>query len=246
MSNGTKTTGKKRGNLAQAATLREKVQSKENKIIRAAYEIFVARGYAKTTISDVASKAEVAEGTVYLYFNNKHALAVAVLAAFYQRLTAGARHGVASRASTEDRLSFLAEHHLQTIIKERRLMEMLASLDRDIDNYEGSEIYKMNRAYVAVFDRVLRDGVERDDIDGSISQWVLRDMFFGALDYAMRTMLIKKSRRNSIDQVVSDLVRMIVISDREAAMTMDKRLSNAAMRIERAAARMEKIASVTK
>src|SRR5437588_5184906 len=43
-------------------------------IIAAALDEFVARGFAATRLDDVASRAGVAKGTIYLHFKDKEAL----------------------------------------------------------------------------------------------------------------------------------------------------------------------------
>ena len=42
--------------------------------MQAALEAFCEQGYAATTLTDIARKAGVSKGTVYLYFDNKEAL----------------------------------------------------------------------------------------------------------------------------------------------------------------------------
>lgn len=49
---------------------------KRRRILRAAHDLFLQQGYRKTSVDDVARKAEVAKGTVYLYFENKGQLLV--------------------------------------------------------------------------------------------------------------------------------------------------------------------------
>jgi AcrR family transcriptional regulator len=49
----------------------EKIPDKRKAIIEAAGEIFVRQGYEATTIAEIATAAQVAVGTVYLYFHNK-------------------------------------------------------------------------------------------------------------------------------------------------------------------------------
>ncbi len=46
-------------------------ERKRLRILRVATDLFVHHGYRKTSIDDVARKAHVAKGTVYLYFKNK-------------------------------------------------------------------------------------------------------------------------------------------------------------------------------
>src|ERR1700676_2857477 len=43
-------------------------------ILDAALEEFAARGFAATRLDDVARRAEVAKGTIYLYFRDKESL----------------------------------------------------------------------------------------------------------------------------------------------------------------------------
>ena len=45
----------------------------------AALELFVERGYANTRLEDVAKRAGVSKGTLYLYFENKEELFKAVV-----------------------------------------------------------------------------------------------------------------------------------------------------------------------
>jgi len=48
--------------------------ARPDEIIQAALEVFADRGFAATKLEDVARKAGVTKGTIYLYFENKEAL----------------------------------------------------------------------------------------------------------------------------------------------------------------------------
>jgi AcrR family transcriptional regulator len=47
---------------------------KKARILRAATELFIRQGYKKTSVDEIARRAEVAKGTVYLYFDTKASL----------------------------------------------------------------------------------------------------------------------------------------------------------------------------
>ncbi len=47
-------------------------QQKENSLLKTAFEFFTTKGFSKTSISDIVSKAGVAKGTFYLYFKDKY------------------------------------------------------------------------------------------------------------------------------------------------------------------------------
>ena len=53
--------------------------ARPDEIIRAALEVFTDRGFAATKLEDVARKAGVTKGTIYLYFENKEALFKALI-----------------------------------------------------------------------------------------------------------------------------------------------------------------------
>lgn len=51
---------------------------KYNRILKASIEVISEKGLHKTSISDIVKKAEVAQGTFYLYFSSKNALIPAI------------------------------------------------------------------------------------------------------------------------------------------------------------------------
>src|SRR5580698_10053435 len=53
--------------------------SKPNAIVLAGLELFTRYGYRKTSIDDIAQAAQVAKRTVYLHFENKAAVFLAIL-----------------------------------------------------------------------------------------------------------------------------------------------------------------------
>lgn len=53
--------------------------ARPEEIVAAALEVFVERGFAATKLEDVARRAGVTKGTIYLYFENKEALFKALI-----------------------------------------------------------------------------------------------------------------------------------------------------------------------
>lgn len=60
--------------------------SRRKDILSAAMKVFWKQGYAKTTMPQIAAAAELAPGTLYLYFPSKDALYTELLLEGYQRL----------------------------------------------------------------------------------------------------------------------------------------------------------------
>ena len=49
----------------------EKVGDKREQILQAAATVFAAKGFFGARVSDIADKAKVADGTIYLYLDRK-------------------------------------------------------------------------------------------------------------------------------------------------------------------------------
>jgi AcrR family transcriptional regulator len=62
------------------ATLKEQqFQLRQNAIVEAAYHLLVRKGYAATTMDDVAAEVGISKATLYLHFKSKSELALRVI-----------------------------------------------------------------------------------------------------------------------------------------------------------------------
>ncbi len=98
----------------------ERTADRRQAIIEAAFETFIGQGFAATRLDDVAKRAGVAKGTIYLHFKDKQALfeelvrsAIVPLAS---RLAAPPREIVSVRAVLES----FASNFVKEVITTRR------------------------------------------------------------------------------------------------------------------------------
>lgn len=84
---------------------------RKQQITVAAKRIFLARGFDKATMEDIAREAELSAGTLYLYFKNKHELYASITLKVLQFLNMRLAHIKAERAdiSPEAKLEVLKE-----------------------------------------------------------------------------------------------------------------------------------------
>jgi AcrR family transcriptional regulator len=78
---------------------RKEAKQRRDQIVAAAREVFWKQGYEKATIPAIAGKAELAPGTIYLYFAGKDALYAELLVEGYRLLYDRLRGGVRGRRS---------------------------------------------------------------------------------------------------------------------------------------------------
>lgn len=226
--------------VSEPETRQERVLRKEKVIVKAAQDIFLVHGFYGTTMSMIAKASGVADGTLYTYFKNKEALARAVVSDFYNDLTVATQKGVDDLCTTEERLKFLARNHLTEVMDKRQILEMLPLLNFDLMQYGTSELFELNKNYSMIFDRIIKDGKAKGDIKSSLSPWIVRDIFFGTLDFSSRTMMIKQ-RESDIDVVVNEIIPFILAKDASPAPALPHRdMQDVTERLEALACRLEK------
>ena len=52
---------------------------KQNKILEAAYTVFVEKGYSETTMDDIVRQSKMSKGAIYHYYNSKKALFISLI-----------------------------------------------------------------------------------------------------------------------------------------------------------------------
>ena len=91
------------------STVEGKKQEKRRALLDAAYELFLERGTAKTSVEDITSRAKVGKGTFYLYFQDKGAVMQALLGRVSYQLLDNAC------AAAEQHAAEIARHDAQYV-----------------------------------------------------------------------------------------------------------------------------------
>jgi AcrR family transcriptional regulator len=194
------------GGRLQPSTRRDRVEEKERAILRAARSVFVEHGFERARMAEIAKRAGVAEGTIYIYYKTKNDLLRAVVLQFWEGITESAAASVNPSAGTFEQLHALADRHLAIMIRDREFIELEVILRNS-----GTEPIASDRAplrkYVAVFDAIFRRGQDRGDIVADAELWMARDLFYGTLEYSARTIVLRGARRPT--GVVENLVAVL-------------------------------------
>lgn len=225
---------------------RERLEERERVILDAAARLFASSGFHATSTRRIAAEAAVSEGTVFHYFRSKNDLMLAILDRFYsETLNPGAEAILDSVMATRDRLRALALHHTRALAADKalmlRLLQVYTGVDLELrDAGSESPLRNLNRTYVGYLDRILREGVERRDLRGEPALRPLRDLFFGTLEYGLRTHLYRHGEEGLeayVDTLLDPLWHGL-----GAAETAARSSQPDLERLERAAERLEAVA----
>src|SRR5947209_19440370 len=95
--------------------------AKRDAILRAAIDVFAARGFFNAQVADVARAAGVAAGTVYLYFKSKDDLLVSIFERTMKAAIADGKACVAPLTDPVEQLRAVARVHLDRLGRDRNL-----------------------------------------------------------------------------------------------------------------------------
>jgi len=163
-----------------------KSPDKHRKIIRAATKVFAKKGFFNARISDIAKEAKVADGTIYLYFNNKFDILLCVFEQEIGKLIEQVTVLLEKEASPKKRLEIFINNHLEEMKKNRYLAEVihieLRQTSKLIREYRKNKFSEYLDLIAAIIAQGQQQGVFRQEIRPEIAKKIL----FGALDDVSR------------------------------------------------------------
>ncbi len=143
---------------------------KYHKILHSAGAVFAEFGFHKATISQIAARAGVADGTLYLYFKNKDDILYQFISFKTEVVFHKMNAAVKSGRNAEDKLRNLIRCHLQEFQNDKHMAVIFQSEVRYLRDIE-SQIKDISKMYLDL----LSDIIELGQIEGSMRQ----DLFVG-------------------------------------------------------------------
>ena len=99
--------------------------NKHFKIINAATKVFAKKGFFNARISDIAKEAKVADGTIYLYFNNKFDILISVFDEEISNMIKQVNKLLQQEEDPEKMFAIFITTHLSMMKKNRNLAEVI-------------------------------------------------------------------------------------------------------------------------
>ena len=184
---------------------------KRTLITDAAVEVFAEKGFHQARVSDIARRAGVADGTIYLYFQNKEDLLLSIFEEKMDQLLVGLGQALALTDDPVEKVRCFARFHFQQVRDNREAAEVLQVelrlSNKFLKEYRPEKLW----AYLGVFGQIVREGqalgVFRSEIDPFIGMWA----FFGALDeLAMQWVLSRKQDRFPLDLAADQVAEIFI------------------------------------
>jgi len=183
-------------------------------IIDAAKKVFAQKDFAKATISEIASLAGVADGTIYEYFQSKEDILLSIaedrLGAYLAQVA-----GAFDIKTPDRKLRRLIKYHFSRFLSDREFLRLFLMRLQATDKFYVSKAFETFRSYCRLIEEIIEDGKAAGIFRPTVNSRVFRNMFFGAfIHMSMRWFVLSEStqvdKAEEIEQVTELLTSAVM------------------------------------
>jgi len=189
---------------------------KYQRILDAAVAVFAEKGFFVSRISDIADRASVADGTVYLYFKNKDEILATAINTAFDGFMKTAREELSKLPTPSERLRRLAYLHLQALGSNRNLAVVFQMELRQSTRFLSRFSHEHLVEYFNLVREAIRDGKASGDFRADLPEKIAANCFFGAMD-EMVTSWVLSEKDYPLANVADSLLDMLLNGMRAAA-----------------------------
>ncbi|RAL26780.1 TetR/AcrR family transcriptional regulator [Thermoflavimicrobium daqui] len=170
-------------------------------IINAAVKVIAEYGYHNAQVSKIAREAKVADGTIYLYFENKDDVLISVFREKMGSFISKVEKQLLEVESPIERLYHLIHLHLNQFEKNRELAIVMQIELRQSNPEVREGISKILKRYTDVIDQVIAQGIEKGCFRSDVDIRLVRRMIFGTLDETVSSWIMNDYKYSLLEQI---------------------------------------------
>jgi TetR/AcrR family fatty acid metabolism transcriptional regulator len=195
--------------VAGSSNRERRKAEKRSRILEAAIAVIARSGFQGTTIAQIAGAADVADGTIYLYFENKDDILVTIFEEAMDVFISQGRETIANYSDARDKLRAIAECHLANLGSNEDLACVFqVELRHSIHIMRAFSQTKL-REYFSVIQGVIEEGQKSGVFRRDLNAWTAVKIFFGALD-EMSTNWILRQKDHRLEEMAQPVVDVLL------------------------------------
>jgi TetR/AcrR family fatty acid metabolism transcriptional regulator len=183
---------------------------KRSNILASAIRVFARQGYYNTTVAMIARGAEVADGTIYLYFNSKEDILISIFEESIERVIKTQLRALRRADTFAEKLRTFAMVHLQLIRDHPDLAQLLQvelrQSSKFMKNYQPESFLR----YLNIIGDIFAAGRESGEFRREIRVSVAKLAFFGALDEFSTQWIFQPPQRLGIEEAAERISAMFL------------------------------------
>ncbi len=182
--------------------------NKHQRILQAAVKVFAEKGFFNSRISEIAKEANVADGTIYLYFKNKDDILISLFEEEFGKIVEEMRRKLEEEGDPLQKIRKFAIAHLSIVAQQQELAEVLGVEVRQSSKFMKEYVNQRFIEYLNLIRSIVQEGQERGLIRKDLTPGIVKRALFGALDEMARYWILSTKKTHGIDEAalqISDI-----------------------------------------
>jgi TetR/AcrR family fatty acid metabolism transcriptional regulator len=189
-----------------------KDENKHRTILKAAVKIFAEKGFYNSRVSEIAKEANVADGTIYIYFKNKDDILISLFEEEFGQIVENMRKELEKDKEIDvfQKIKRFALLHLSFVAKQKQLGEVLGVEVRQSSKFMKEYINKPFIEYLNLIRSIVIEGQEKGLIRKDLTPGIMKRAFFGALDEMARYWVLSTQKKHNINEAALQISSIFI------------------------------------
>ncbi len=181
---------------------------KKERILKAAIEVFAHRGFENSSVSDVASHAGVANGTVYLYYKNKVDMFIQAMQSVITERLSQIKQIIEKDQDPTSRILGFVHYHITLFTKSPDVLRFM------VIEWRKSEVFRLENPgynpfsdYLSYVTELCNDCIEKG-VFKPVNPRTLAFMIMGSMDFIL-TQWATSNEKIDLVQVTEEIRQIL-------------------------------------
>lgn len=184
---------------------KRKDNGKYYRIIEAATRVFAKKGFYHSKISEIAKEARVADGTIYIYFENKDDILICLFEEQMKAVLDNMTQQLKGIDDPSQKLKTFAFTHLELIENNKDMAEIIQVELRQSGKFMKEYKNEGFIHYLDIIGNIIMEGQQQGIFKAQVIPGVAKRAFFGALDEVSRFWVLSSRKEYDIRIVANQI-----------------------------------------
>jgi TetR/AcrR family fatty acid metabolism transcriptional regulator len=175
------------------------------RIIHAATKVFARKGFFQAKVSDIAREAQVADGTIYLYFENKDDILISLFEEQMKAVLENMIDQISMETDAVKKIEKFALTHLKLIELNKNMAEIIQVELRQSGKFMKEYKNEKFLQYLNLISDIIKEGQDQGIFRKDIIPDIAKRAFFGALDEMSRFWVLSSHKKYDIETAAKQI-----------------------------------------
>lgn len=166
--------------------MRKREGNKELDIINAAIEVFAKEGYHEAKISNIAELANVATGSVYLYFESKEELLIKIFSGLWIRLISLVNSiYVRDDLTSIEKMDGFIDTVFDVFTANPKLALLFVKEQPHFLRYKNNKLNDLYNNFLEIGEMILNEGVKNNYFNKNLDKSITKNFIYGGVRHLL-------------------------------------------------------------